>query len=88
MWRRRQGGTYESAFKRPVVISGCLTIAAAFLSSVAGFSEWSRPVLWLLGFAVGTFFAMWSVNVRGWRMYPVLDAVIDWNRVEEIATES
>lgn len=86
LWRHHKESTAGRAFKRAVVISGALTTAAIGLSAVAGFNEWSRAVVWLLGFAVGMFHTTCSLSLRSWRMRPVFDVVIDWKRVEEIAT--
>ena len=86
VWQRRKAGTIDRTYKQAMLFTGTAAGVALCLSSVGGASGWSPLVIWLLGFLFGTFYTGAIASLKGWRLWPAADVMLDWNRVEEIAT--
>jgi 1,4-dihydroxy-2-naphthoate octaprenyltransferase len=86
LWRNHRDGTMIRAFKRAMTIAAVITLTAIVLSFVAASNDASPIMIWVLGFAFGAFYTVGAMSFRAKRVWPGIDAIIDWKRVEEIAT--
>src|SRR6476660_6246766 len=86
IWRRHKEGSFAFGFKRVIVVCAILAVASVWLSLVAGDTGQPPYVIWFLGFFFGLFYTVGIANLAASRLWPVTGRIIDWKKVEEIAT--